>query len=338
MIAIEESYSLKSYNTFALPVRARFFAEADQKEDLRSVMSIFSQNPLPKLVLGGGSNLLFTNDFEGVVIYPGLTGIEVTQENAEHVWVKAYASENWDNFVNTCVANSWGGLENLSNIPGNVGACPIQNIGAYGVEVKNCIESVEGIRFENCEDFLLPAKECRFGYRDSIFKREWKNKAIITAVNFKLSKKGDINIKYADVKEALLDYSEITLDTVRKAICSIRKRKLPDPMELGNAGSFFKNPIISTELFITLKEKYPFMPSFPVDQQFVKIPAAWLIETSGWKGRKDGNVGTYPTQPLVIVNYGNASGTEILKFAEKIQASVRNEFQIDLEMEVNIIH
>jgi UDP-N-acetylmuramate dehydrogenase len=337
MISIEETFSLKSFNTFGLKAYTRFFAEADNVEDLKTVLNVFQDNPLPKLILGGGSNLLFTRDYEGIVIYPDLKGKEIAREDEKNVCIKAYAGENWDQFVAFCVSNNWGGLENLSLIPGNVGACPIQNIGAYGVEVKDVIDSVEAWNLETGEKKIFSNAECCFGYRDSIFKNDLKNKYLIVSVVFQLSKQPVPNMNYKDVLEELKNFKTISIDTVREAIINIRHRKLPDPEEYGNAGSFFKNPVVSINLFKKIKDEYPEVPSFPVNEQHVKIPAAWLIQTAGWKGVREGNTGTHPTQPLVIINYGGASGMEIFNFAKKIQLSIHEKFGIELEMEVRIV-
>ncbi|MDP4207647.1 MAG: UDP-N-acetylmuramate dehydrogenase [Bacteroidota bacterium] len=337
MIIIEECYSLKSYNTFGLPARARFFAEAGTVEDLRTIVNVFCNDPKPKLILGGGSNLLFTDDFDGVVIFPDLKGNEIISQTPDDVYVKAYAGENWDNFVAYCVSQNWGGLENLSLIPGNVGACPIQNIGAYGVEAKDCIDKVDVINLKNGEIRQFTNAECKFGYRDSIFKREAKDQYIVTAVTFKLSKHPVCQTKYADVNEELKKFPEVNLASIRQAIINIRERKLPAPEKFGNAGSFFKNPVVSMNIFNNIKAEYPNVPSYPVNEHNIKIPAAWLIQTCGWKGKREGNVGTHETQPLVIINYGGATGSEIFGFAQKIQQSVLSQMGIELEMEVNII-
>jgi len=337
MINIEESFSLKSFNTFGLKATTRFFAEANNLADLRTVVSVFKDNPLPKLILGGGSNLLFTNDFEGITIYPDVKGFETIKQTDEHIWVRAYAGENWDSFVEYCVSQNWGGVENLSHIPGNIGACPIQNIGAYGVEVKDVIEKVEALDLTTAEPRVFTNEDCKFGYRDSIFKNEAKGQYLVVAVIFKLAKKPEINTNYKDVLEELKGFNETSIATIRKAIINIRKRKLPDPEEFGNAGSFFKNSVIAIQHFEKIKTSYPEVPFYPISETEVKIPAAWLIQTSGWKGVREGNTGTHPTQPLVIINYGNATGSEIYAFATKIQQSILKTFAIELEMEVRVI-
>jgi UDP-N-acetylmuramate dehydrogenase len=288
-------------------------------------------------VLGGGSNILFTGDFDGLILRPVITGIEITGETDGEVWVRAGAGENWDNFVKYCVDNGYGGTENLSLIPGTVGASPVQNIGAYGVEIKDIVERVEAVRLEDGRQVSLNTAECRFSYRDSIFKHELKDRMIITHVTFRLSKNHALHTHYSDLEKELGKYPEISIATIRKAIISIRRNKLPDPEILGNAGSFFKNPFISREQAGSIRKHYPAMPGHAYADGTVKLSAAWLIEQCGWKGKKLGETGTYKRQPLILVNYGSASGDEILKCALKIQKSVMNNFAIRLEMEVNIL-
>jgi UDP-N-acetylmuramate dehydrogenase len=337
MIIIEESFSLKSYNTFGIQSYARFFAEANNLADLKTIVGVFRDDHRPKLILGGGSNLLFTDDFDGIVIFPDLKGTDLLKETDSHVLVKASAGENWDTFVNFCVSQGWGGIENLSLIPGNVGACPIQNIGAYGVEVKDVLHAVETLDISTGEARIFSNAECCFGYRDSIFKHEAKNKYIITSVTFKLAKHPVFQINYPDIRAELDRFGETTISSVRQAIINIRKKKLPDPEQLGNAGSFFKNPVIAPDKFNAIKQEYPSAPSYPATGGLIKIPAAWLIQTCGWKGKREGNVGTHESQPLVIVNYGGATGKEIIGFAQKIQDTVTQKFDIESEMEVNIV-
>lgn len=336
MITIEECISLTPYTTFGVPVSVRFFAEATTFSELAMILNIFKENPLPKVVLGGGSNLLFTEDFNGIVVYPNLIDIVVERFDEDHVWVKAEAGVNWDAFVGLCVQMGWGGIENLSLIPGNVGACPVQNIGAYGVEVKDVIDKVEAIEMATGEVHAFTNDECRFSYRDSIFKHEAKDRYVIVAVTFKLNKHPELKIKYADVEEEVRQLGSLTVENVRRAIIRIRKRKLPDPEHYGNAGSFFKNPIVPQRTYRAIKEAFPEIPSYPAGEGRVKIPAAWLIETAGWKGKREGDVGSYPSQPLVLVNYGKATGAEVLQFAKSIKQSVKEQFDIDLEMEVNV--
>jgi UDP-N-acetylmuramate dehydrogenase len=337
MIIIEESYSLKFYNTFSLPAMARVFVEVNNPDELLSVLNIFKNDTRPKMILGGGSNILFTRDFDGIVIFPDLKGCELLKEDNDHVWVKTYAGEKWDQFVGLCVSKNWFGIENLSLIPGNIGACPIQNIGAYGVEVKDVIESVETMRITDGQIRIFSNAECCFGYRDSIFKHEAKSQYIITAVTFKLSKQPVLKTNYTDITETLKNYTELNINTLRQAIIQIRQKKLPDPEQLGNAGSFFKNPVISKDHFHKIQTENPQIPSYPAGSNEIKVPAAWLIQECGWKGKRKGNVGSYETQPLVIVNYGGATGNEILDFATEIRTSVEQRFGVKLEFEVNIV-
>jgi UDP-N-acetylmuramate dehydrogenase len=337
MIIIEENFALKSYNSFGINARARIFAEANTPDDTKIIISTFRDNTLPKLILGGGSNILFTSDFDGIVIYPDIKGKEIVKHDESFIWIRAYCGENWDSFVEFCVAKNWGGLENLSLIPGKIGACPIQNIGAYGVEVKDVIDTVETIDLNTGEARTFTNAECKFGYRDSIFKNDLHDKYLIVSVTFKLTKNPHCNIAYKDLKEELSSTGNIDISAVRNAVINVRNRKLPDPEKLGNAGSFFKNPVIGRNKFDEIQKEFPEIPSYPVDSSNLKIPSAWLIQTCGWKGKREGNVGSHPSQPLVIVNYGGATGTEILSFAKKIQQSVSERFAINLEIEVKVV-
>ncbi len=336
MIIIEENFLLRSFNTFGLPAKTKIFAETSNTKDLISLLDIFRNNSLPRLILGGGSNVLFTEDFNGIIIYPDMSGIELINQDDNYVFVKAYAGENWDTFVSFCVSKNWGGIENLSWIPGKIGACPIQNIGAYGVEVKDYIHSVETIEIETGNICHFNNSECNFGYRDSIFKHSAKNRFIVISVIFRLNKRPELKISYQGLKEALSGFTNVNIKTIRDVIIKIRKSKLPDHKQFGNAGSFFKNPVISRQKFEILHKKYPMISFFPVGSGMYKIAAASLIEKCGLKGIKEGSVGTFDKQPLVIINYGEATGIEILNFAKKIQQSVLDTFNIFLEMEVNV--
>jgi UDP-N-acetylmuramate dehydrogenase len=337
MTTLIQNYPLKPLNTFGIDANADYYTELYSINDIKDCLMDPRVKSLPKLVIGGGSNLLFGGDFHGIVLHPKLKGIEITDENKEYAIVKAFAGEVWDDFVSYAVSANLGGIENLSLIPGNVGASPIQNIGAYGVEAKDVIESVEGINLSSLEEFKIMAKDCHFGYRDSLFKHELKNKTIVTAVNFKLQKQHTLVTHYGNIEEELKKYPVRNISTVRLAVMAIRERKLPDPKVAGNAGSFFKNPLINAEKANELKRLYPTLSVYPTNTSEAKIPAAWLIEQCGWKGKSIGNVGSHPHQPLVLVNHGNASGNEIIAFAKNIQASVIEKFGIELEMEVNII-
>lgn len=333
---IQENISLLPYNTFRVDAWAKYMAFPATTDEIVFLLKSRHHEFNPKIVLGCGSNILFTRNFEGLIIHPEIKGIEVIKETEDYVLVRAGCAENWDDFVKFCVDNDWGGIENLSLIPGTVGASPVQNIGAYGVEVKDVIEKVEAIIFDKAKNRVFSAKECNFGYRDSIFKKELKHKCVITHVTFRLNKQHIFRTHYPDLEKELDKYPDTTIQYIRDAIISIRKQKLPDPAQLGNAGSFFKNPIVSSDKANEIRRFYPSMPAYKAGENEVKLSAAWLIETTGWKGRKINNVGTFKKQPLVIVNYGNATGKEIIDFAKKIQQAVQQQFGILLEPEVNI--
>jgi len=337
MSPVKENVSLLHLNTFQLDVKAKYLIELHHTDEISGYLNSDWSGIRPRLVLGGGSNILFTGDFEGLILRPLITGTEITGETDGEVWIRAGAGEDWDNFVKYCVDNGYGGTENLSLIPGTVGASPVQNIGAYGVEVKDIIERVDAVRLEDGMPVSLKAAECRFSYRDSIFKRELRDKMIITHVTFRLSKNHVLRTQYADLEKELNNYPENNIATIRSAIISIRRNKLPDPSILGNAGSFFKNPFISREQANSIRKHNPGMPGHACANGTIKLPAAWLIEQCGWKGKRLGETGTYKRQPLIIVNYGKARGDEILRCALKIQKSVMNNFAIRLEMEVNIL-
>ena len=332
-----EHISLKKYNTFGVNVKARYFAELSSPDQIREFLLTEHSKIQHRLILGEGSNILFTKDFDGIVIRPLVKGIEVIDETPDHVYLKAGAGENWDGFVKYCVENNWGGLENLSLIPGSVGASPVQNIGAYGVEVKDVIEYVETIDLSGKNIVKFAASECMFDYRNSIFKQKLKNTIIITNVVFRLNKKHRFNTQYGDIEKELDKYPETNIQNIRQAVINIRSSKLPDPHKLSNAGSFFKNPVVSKDMLVNIRQYYPKVSCWEVDENQFKISAAWLIEKCNWKNKKMGQAGTFKKHPLVIVNYGKATGKEILDFAGKIQRSVKNRFAITLEPEVNII-
>ncbi|MEI7596811.1 MAG: UDP-N-acetylmuramate dehydrogenase [Bacteroidota bacterium] len=335
MITITEQVNLKDYTTFKINCYASFLAEIDTIEELLEFMDSTHSN-LPRIVLGGGSNMLFTKNFNGLLLKLNFKGIDVLSENETDVYVRAMAGVKWDDFVSHCVDNNWCGIENLIEIPGNVGSCPIQNIGAYGTEVKDTIYAVEAINIKSKKPVTFQNEDCKFGYRSSIFKLQEKDKYLITSVIFKLSKIFFPNINYSDIQKELADKYDIKIKDVSEAIRGIRLRKLPVPDELGNAGSFFKNPTISAVEYERLKNKFAEIPSFKVDADSYKIPAAWLIEQTGWKGYRDGDAGVHQNQPLVLVNYGKASGLQIKELSEKIKESVFKKFSIQLETEVNI--
>ncbi len=336
---IKESLSLKKYNTFSIDVKAKYFAEVFTNNELKEVLSLDKYKSIPKFVLGGGSNILFTKDFEGLVIKISSSEIQIIKEDDGFAFVKASAGVIWHDLVFYCIARNFGGIENLSLIPGTVGAAPIQNIGAYGQELKGVFYSLKGIFIDSLKEKTFYKDECRFAYRNSIFKKELKNKFIITDVTLKLSKHPAINISYGTVEEELKkkNLNEITIKDVSEVICEIRKSKLPDPAEIGNAGSFFKNPEISKQKFEVLKIKFPGIIGYNTADDLVKVPAGWLVENAGLKGKKIGNTGTHPKQALVIVNYGNATGEEILHFKDFVKETIQEKYGILLEEEVNIV-
>lgn len=337
MFEIKENISLKNYNSFGLDVKTHFFVECFSIQDIIDFLNIHQDKDLPLMILGGGSNILFSKDFEGYVLRPSIKGIDIVEENEKDVVVRVGAGEDWDEFVNYCVERGWGGIENLSLIPGNIGTCPIQNIGAYGVEVKDVITKVEALDIESLSLISYANSECNFGYRDSVFKTTLKGKQIVTHVTFKLKKQPEFKLDYGNLVNELKRFEKIDLKSIRQAVIDIRESKLPDPEDVGNAGSFFKNPIIGKESFEKIKIEYPNIPNYDLGNDLVKIPAGWLIEKAGYKGRRDGNTGVHEQQALVLVNYGNATGEEILHLARNIQQTILILFGIMLEMEVNIV-
>jgi UDP-N-acetylmuramate dehydrogenase len=336
---IEKNISLKSYNTFGIDVEAKFFSEIYNETQLKEILTDDEYKSLPKLILGGGSNVLLTKNFDGLVLKISISGIEIIEENNETVLIKVGAGEIWHKLVLYCVEKNYGGIENLSLIPGTVGAAPMQNIGAYGQEIKDVFENLNGVYIENGKSAVFQKDECKFAYRNSIFKDELKDKFIITNVTLRLSKHPVINSSYGNVKSELdkLGTNHIGIKEVSDVVIKIRQGKLPDPAEIGNAGSFFKNPEVSEEKFNRLKEKFDNIVGYKIENGKVKIPAGWLIESCGWKGKKVGNTGSHAKQSLVLLNYGGASGEEILSLARKIKESVFNKFGIELREEVNII-
>lgn len=339
-MTIKENFSLKNYNTFGVNVSAKYFAEVSSVEELVEILKNDDFSRLQLLFLGGGSNILFTKDFDGLVVQLNLKGIseEILDEN--HVLVTAKAGENWHEFVQFCLGKNYGGLENLSLIPGNVGTSPMQNIGAYGTEIKDTFVNCKVLNLENLEVEIFDKEKCRFGYRDSIFKQEGKGKFVILEVTFKLtSKNHTVRTDYGAIKLELekLGIANPTIQEVSKAVINIRQSKLPDPKVIGNAGSFFKNPTISLAQFVDVQKKFPEMPNYP-NGNMVKVPAGWLIEQCGWKGKQIGNVASHELQALVIVNKtGSASGKEIFDFSTMIIDSVKEKFGIELEREVNMM-
>jgi len=335
---VSSNFCLKNYNTFNVSVKAKLFFEFnDEKSVIELIKNKKFQNE-KKLVLGGGSNLLFSKDFDGLILKNNILGIKKISETKESIDIEVGAGENWHDFVIWSVENNLSGIENLALIPGLVGASPIQNIGAYGVEVKDSIIGVRFVEVSTGNIITYTNKQCKFEYRNSIFKKDLKNKTIITKIIFRLSKT-DLNItKYGAIKSELeLLKKEPSNKNICDAVINIRSRKLPDPKKLGNSGSFFKNPIISNEKYLLLKNKFPEVIAFKESEKEMKIAAGWLIEKAGWKGFKKNNVGVYKNQALVIVNYGGAKGKDIIEFSKKIQNSILEKFQIKISPEVNII-
>lgn len=334
-----ENHSLKPYNTFGLEAMARYFVEVTSVAGLLEVLQNEQLQGLPRFILGGGSNILLTQDFNGLVIKNSIKGIDILSEDDVHVWLKAGSGEVWHNLVLYTIAHNWGGMENLSLIPGQVGAAPMQNIGAYGVELEAIFESLEAVDMATGHQRQFNKLECGFGYRESVFKTSLKGRYCIVSVIFKLRKQPEFNISYGDIKRTLDDMQvwEPTVKAVSDAVIKIRQSKLPDPKVLGNSGSFFKNPEIPQEQFDALQQYYPLIPNYPAPGGLVKVPAGWLIEQCGWKGKRVGNTGSHAQQALVLVNYGGATGQEIYQLALDIQASVKEKFGITIVPEVNVI-
>lgn len=334
-----QNHSIKHLNTFGVDVSAKYFVEIFSEDELLELLSNDKLKSVQKLVLGGGSNILFTRNFDGLIIKISIPGINVIEENSESVFIEAGAGVEWNELVKFCVDKNFGGIENLTLIPGTVGAAPIQNIGAYGQELSVPFDSLDGVFIESGKKQSFEKKDCRFSYRSSIFKEELKNKFIITAVRFLLSKKPETNTTYKELS-GYLSEKQITnpdIKDISDAVAEIRRSKLPDPEVIGNAGSFFKNPIVDTGFYSKLKNDYSDIVSFPSLSDKIKISAGWLIEKCGWKGKRLGDVGTSPEHALVICNFGNATGQEILEFTMRIKEEVANKFGIKLEEEVNIL-
>lgn len=338
-MVIYQNISLKPYNTFGIDVKAEQFVEVKTVEEIQVLCTTFNLHERKTLVIGGGSNLLLTQDFDGMVIRMNLTGMDAIKEDNDHVWIKAMSGEIWNDFVQYCVQKNLGGVENLSLIPGCVGAAPMQNIGAYGVEIKDTFEELFAVEIESGKLVKFSNHECKFGYRESIFKHEAKNKYIIVSVTFKLQKNPQLNISYGAISDVLKakGINNPGIKDVSEAVIEIRNSKLPNPKVLGNSGSFFKNPEIDEQDYNALKAQFPQIPGYPTLPGKVKVPAGWLIEQCGWKGKRVGETGAHKDQALVLVNYGNATGNEIYQMALTIQNSVQEKFGIHISPEVNII-
>lgn len=334
---VRENFSLKKYNTFDIEVACKYFVECAREEEVLEFVRTYELNPEEVLVLGGGSNFLFTEDFDGVVFFPTMQGYEIVNEDDDHVYVCVGSGVVWDDFVEWAVERGYGGVENLSLVPGHVGATPVQNIGAYGVEVGECIVKVEAVDIVKGEKVEIDAATCRFSYRDSIFKHEWKNRFVVMRVTFRLSKKPVFRLHYGSVHDEVTRLGEISLKTIRQAIIRIREAKLPNVNVLPNAGSFFKNPLVDRAFADSLIKKNPALPVYPVDEDHVKLAAGWLIDSAGWKGKVIGHAGVHEKQALVLVNTGGATGIEIAHLANEIKKSVFLQFGVWLEAEVNVM-
>lgn len=339
---VQQNISLKPYNTFGIEAVARYFAKFDS---IAALEELLQHNQHPLMVLGGGSNILLTKDYDGLVIKNELRGIERVREDEQYIYVKAGAGENWHAFVLHCIDNGWAGVENLSLIPGNVGASPMQNIGAYGVEIKDVFHQLTAYHIGEKQSVVFSAVDCAFGYRESVFKQKLKNQFVITDVTFRLNKQPAFNTSYGAIKQQLtaMGAQELSIKTISDAVIAIRSSKLPNTSVIGNAGSFFKNPIVAKEQYETLKSQYPEIAAYPQSDGHVKLAAGWLIEHSGpavgvsWKGYREGDAGCHAKQALVLVNYGHASGSDIYALSEQIVQSVQDKFGVVLHREVNIV-
>jgi UDP-N-acetylmuramate dehydrogenase len=338
-MTIQENISLKSYNTFSIDATAKYFSSFSSLDDLNEILNSRLSTLNSQLVLGGGSNILLTKNFDGLVLKNEIKGIEVVKEDDDHIYVKTGAGENWHQFVLHCVNNNYAGIENLSLIPGNVGASPMQNIGAYGVEIKDVFHELEAFHRHDKSIERFSLEDCAFGYRESVFKNKYKAQFVITSVTYRLNKRPSFNTSYGAINLELerIGANELSIQAISQAVINIRTSKLPDPKQIGNAGSFFKNPIISNGQFNELKKSFPNIVAFPSGSDHTKLAAGWLIEQCGWKGFRKNDAGCYSKQALVLVNYGNATGQEIFELSEQIINSVKINFGVELEREVNII-
>jgi UDP-N-acetylmuramate dehydrogenase len=335
MIRSYSNYPLRKLHTFGTEASTKYYFEFTETEDLEGFLATNKDWPNQQLlIIGSGSNLLFVNDFPGLIINPNIPGIKIVHEDRNNIWLEVGAGVVWDELVEYAVFNRWGGIENLSLIPGKVGAAAVQNIGAYGMEIQNQIETVTGFNLETLTENILESTDCQFAYRDSIFKNELKNSFIITSVVFKLDKFPEYILNYGDLKSETEKLGSINLRNIRKAVIGIRESKLPDPKIFGNAGSFFKNPVIEEVQATQLLNIYPNMPHYSAPENRMKLAAGWLIEQCGWKGFRRGDAGVHEKQALVLVNYGNATGMEIFELSEEIRQSVQDKFGVELEREV----
>jgi UDP-N-acetylmuramate dehydrogenase len=336
-LQVQENISLKKFNSFGIDVSAAYFASFSSQEELASILTE-TDNRKSLLVLGGGSNILFTRNVDGLVLKNEISGISRIGEDEEYYYIKAGAGENWHGFVLHSIENGYAGVENLALIPGSVGASPMQNIGAYGVEIKDVFHSLEAFHIADKMMHQFSNADCGFGYRESVFKHQFKNQFIITSVTYRLRKNPVYNVSYGAITQELeaMNVKELSIQHIAKAVMNIRRSKLPDPAQIGNAGSFFKNPEIDSAVFEKLKLEFPGIVGYPVNNNRIKLAAGWLIEQCGWKGYRKGDAGCHSKQALVLVNYGNADGDAIYELSEAILQSVKNKFAVDLEREVNI--
>ena len=341
MLTIESHVSLKPYNTFRIEANARYWVEITCEEDIHTLLQLTEFTDTPKLILGGGSNVLLCQDFDGLVINVNIQGIEIIRQDDDHTYITAGAGVNWHKLVLFCVEHGYAGMENLSLIPGTVGAAPMQNIGAYGVELEQVFESLTAVHIKTGEKRTFSHADCAFGYRESVFKRELKGQYIITTVTFQLDKHPVFHTRYGAIQETLAEMGvsddNLTIRAISEAVIRIRRSKLPDPAEIGNAGSFFKNPEVPSLQFDRLKAQYPALPGYPIGDDLVKIPAGWLIEQAGWKGYRADDTGVHAKQALVLVNYGHATGNDIMALARQVQQSVQEMFGVLISPEVNVV-
>jgi UDP-N-acetylmuramate dehydrogenase len=334
---LDKNVDLKPYNTFGISVKANYFAAFQDVSSLGALLHDNSEKNIT--ILGGGSNVLFTKNYDGLILRNEIKGTEIVKEEDNFVYVKSGAGENWHEFVLYCIDNNLGGIENLSLIPGSVGASPMQNIGAYGVEIKDVFYELEAFNIETGEVETFSHPECEFGYRESVFKKALKGKYVITSVTFRLTKNHKLNTSYGAINSELeaKGIKNPTIKEVSDSVIAIRQSKLPDPKQIGNAGSFFKNPVVDKNILAKIQEKYPEVPSYPIDDNHVKLPAGWLIDTAGWKGKRIADYGVHSKQALVLVNYNDATGMEIYALSQEILDDIQNKFGVLLEREVNIV-
>lgn len=336
---VQENVSLKQYNTFGIEAAARWFSSFTSQNELQELLALQQQKSTNRLILGGGSNMLLTKDVDGIVMKNEVKGIEVVNEDHEFIYLRSGAGENWHQLVQYAVQQNWGGLENLSLIPGNVGASPMQNIGAYGVEIKEVMNELQALHIHDQQLVTFSNADCAFGYRESVFKRKFKNEFVILNVTYKLRKQPVYHISYGAIQQELekMGVKELSVKAISDAVIQIRSSKLPDLKVTGNAGSFFKNPSVSIHQYQQLKQEFPEIVAYPNADGTFKLAAGWLIEQCGWKGYRKGDAGCHAKQALVLVNYGSAAGSEIVALSKEITESVQKKFQVTLETEVNII-